>query len=360
MRIVVVGASGNVGTAVLRRLADTEGVTGVTGVARRVPGPDAGPPYDIADWHGVDVGAPYAVDALTDAFAGAGAVIHLAWQIQPSHDRAALRRTNVTGTRHVAEAAVRASVPALVVASSVGAYAPGPKDERVTEEWPATGVPGSSYSRDKADQEALLDEVELAYPELRLVRLRPALTFQRSAGAEIARYFVGPLAPLSLLRLGRLPVVPHDPALRAQAVHTDDVARAYVRAARSDVRGAFNLAAEPVLDGVRVARRYRGRPVRLPVPVLRIGAELTWHGRLQPTEPGWVRLAAKAPLMSTERAEREARLAASRHRAGRARRAARRDGARYGGAGSRPAPPPPHRTTGTRPRQPVLTGGHPR
>ena len=54
-----------------------------------------------------------------------------------------------------AQAAVRASVPALVVASSVGAYAPGPKDERVGEDWPVTGVPGSSYSRDKADVEAL-------------------------------------------------------------------------------------------------------------------------------------------------------------------------------------------------------------
>jgi nucleoside-diphosphate-sugar epimerase len=304
MRIVVVGASGNVGTAVLRRLADTGGVSALTGVARRPPGPGAGRPYDMVDWHRIDIGAPDAVDPLTDAFAGAGAVIHLAWQIQPSHDRAALRRTNVTGTRHVADAVVRAGVPALVVASSVGAYAPGPGDERVTEEWPATGVPGSSYSRDKADQEAVLDEVELANPDLRVVRLRPGLTFQRSAAAQITRYFIGPLAPLSLLRLGRLPVVPYDRALRVQAVHADDVARAYVRAAVSDVHGAFNIAAEPVLDGALLAKRYHGRPVPLPPPVLRLGAELTWRTRLQPTEPGWVRLATKLPLMSTERAER--------------------------------------------------------
>jgi nucleoside-diphosphate-sugar epimerase len=304
MRIVVVGATGNVGTALLRRLADEPDVTAVSGVARRIPGPDV---YTDVDWHDVDVGSDEAVERLTDAFAGAAAVVHLAWQIQPSHARRALRRTNVTGTAHVAEATVRASVPTLVVASSVGAYAPGPKndDERVGEEWPTTGVPGSSYSQDKADVEALLNEVELAHPQLRLVRLRPGLTFQRSAAAEIARYFVGPLAPLRLLRLKWLPMVPFDPRLRAQAVHADDVAEAYTRAVLGDVRGAFNIAAEPVLDGARVAARYAGRPVPVPSRALQAAANLSWHARLQPTEPGWVRLAERAPVMSTDRAEKE-------------------------------------------------------
>src|SRR6266545_540095 len=245
MRFVVVGASGNVGTALLRRLAREDQVDAVTGVARRVPGPDAGVPYDGVDWHAVDVGAPDAVSRLTDVFA------------------------------------------------------PGPKDEKVGEEWPVTGVPGSTYSRDKADVEALLDEVELAHPELRVVRVRPALTFQRSAAAEIARYFIGPLAPLQLLRLGRLPVVPYDPRLRVQAVHADDVAEAYTRAALGDLRGPVNIAADPVLDGARVAARYHGRAVRVPAAVLRLGAGLTWHARLQPTEPGLIRLAAQAPLLST-------------------------------------------------------------
>jgi len=290
---------------VLRRLASEPDVDSITGVARRVPPASAGPPYSDVRWRSIDVAAPAAVTDLAECFTGAAAVIHLAWQIQPSHDRARIRRANVHGTSNVAEATVRAGVPALVVASSVGAYAPGPKDRYVGEDWPVTGIPGSSYSRDKADVEALLNQVERRHPQLRLVRLRPGLTFQRAAASQIARYFAGPLAPLSLLRLGRLPVVPSGPRLRAQAVHAADVADAYVRAVLSDVAGAFNIAAEPVLDADSVTARFGGRAIPTPLALLHAGAALTWHARLQPTEPGWVKLAAASPLMSSRRAESE-------------------------------------------------------
>jgi UDP-glucose 4-epimerase len=304
MRVVIVGASGNVGTAVLRRLASEPDVD-VVGIARRPPPSGAGAPYDTVEWHAVDVGAGDAVERLVPAFTGAAAVVHLAWQIQPSHDRERLRRTNVEGSAHVASAVARARVPALVYASSVGAYAPGPKDRFVDEDWPATGVRGSGYSEDKAAVEALLNEVERVNPALRLVRLRPGLIFQRAAGAEIARYFAGPLLPLPLLRYGRLPLVPDNARLRLQALHADDVAEAYVRAVSADVRGAFNLASTPVLTPAVVASAFHGRTVPVPASFLRTAADLTWRLRLQPVDRGWVELALAAPLLSTRRAESE-------------------------------------------------------
>ncbi|SCG70801.1 NAD-dependent epimerase/dehydratase family protein [Micromonospora halophytica] len=304
MRIVIVGASGNVGTAVLRRLRRESGLE-LVGVARRLPGPDAGEPYDGVRWHSCDVGAPDAAGKLTAIFAGADVVVHLAWQIQPSHDQRTLYRTNVGGSRAVTAAVVAASVPALVYASSVGTYAPGPKDHPVSERWPATGVDGSSYSRDKAEVESMLDTLEAERPELRVVRLRPGLIFQRDAGTEISRYFLGPLAPVRLLRFGRIPVVPANRRLRMQAVHADDVADAYARAVLGDARGAFNVAADPVLTPELVARHFRGWTVPVAVPVLRAAAALTWRARLQPVDTGWVDLALNVPLMSSERAETE-------------------------------------------------------
>ncbi|GIF75591.1 NAD-dependent epimerase/dehydratase family protein [Asanoa siamensis] len=305
MKVVVVGASGNVGSAVLRRLAREPEVTEIVGVVRRVPEAAAGAPYSDVDWWCVDVAGPGATGALAEAAKGAAVLIHLAWQIQPSHDQKRLRRTNVQGAANAVMAAMRAGVPALVVASSVGAYAPGPKDYEVGESWPVTGVRWSTYSRDKAHVEAMLDEVERRYPALRVVRMRPGLTFQRPAASEISRLFVGPLAPLGLLRFGRLPVLPGGPRLRVQGVHADDVADAYVRAALSDVKGAFNLAAGPVLDGPTLAKRYHGRVVPVPVPLLRAAAGLTWHARLQPVEPGWIDLATRVPLLSSARAAAE-------------------------------------------------------
>src|SRR4051794_20902797 len=105
MRVVIVGATGNAGTALLRRLGAEPDVD-LVGVARRLP--PAAPPYDRVAWHSCDIGAPGARMRLGQLFARADAVVHLAWQIQPSHDRSVLYRTNVLGSRAVAAAAVDA------------------------------------------------------------------------------------------------------------------------------------------------------------------------------------------------------------------------------------------------------------
>src|SRR3569833_362381 len=192
MRIVITGASGNVGTALLRRLQREPGVE-LAGVARRPPPPQDA--YDI-EWHGGDLAEPNGrVEWLTEALRGADCVVHLAWQLQPTHDQGLLRRANVDGSRAVFDAAVQAGVAALVAASSVGVYAPGPKHRFVDESWPATGVHASSYSRHKVAMEAMLDDLEAAHPGVRVVRLRPGLIFQRDAGRELARYFAGPFVP---------------------------------------------------------------------------------------------------------------------------------------------------------------------
>ncbi len=297
MRVVVVGASGNVGSALVRRLRQEPDVE-IAGVARRLPPPDG------VEWHQHDIGA-VAVDDLAATFRGADAVVHLAWQIQPSHDQRALYRTNVLGSRTVIAAAVAAGVGTLVVASSLGVYAPGPKQAYVTEDWPATGVIGSSYSRHKVLVEGLLDQVAADHPALRVVRLRPGLIFQRASATEIGRYFAGPLLPARLLRFGRIPLIPSNPRLRVQAVHADDVAEAYLLALRGDARGAYNVAAEPVLDAAVGARLFHGVQVPVPGPLLQAAASLTWSLRLQPVDAGWVELGLSAPLMSTDRITEE-------------------------------------------------------
>jgi nucleoside-diphosphate-sugar epimerase len=297
MRVVITGATGNVGTSVLAALADEPTVEEIVALARR--------PATFADPRVRMVAADVARADLEPIFAGADAVVHLAWLIQPSRDERTLRETNVEGTRRVLDAAVRAGVPTVVHASSVGTYAPGPKDRAVDESWPSTGIPTLFYSRHKAEAERMLDRLEREQPQMRIVRLRPGLIFKRGAATGIRRLFVGPLLPSPLVRRGLIPVVPDLPRLRFQAVHSLDVGDAYRRALLSDARGAFNVAADPVIDSGVLAGLLGARRVPVRSGLLRAAADVSWRLRLQPSPPGWIDLALGVPIMDTTRAREE-------------------------------------------------------
>ena len=298
MRVVVVGASGNVGTSVLRSLAEEPRVESILGIARRAPKRS----FPKTEWRQADISrAP-----LRPFFQGADAVVHLAWLIQPGRDKQWLHEVNVEGSARVFRAAAAAGVPALVYASSIGAYAPGPKDRAVDESWPTTGIGSSFYARHKAEVERLLDRFEDEHPDTRVVRLRPGLIFKREAASGIRRLFAGPLLPSFLVRRGLIPVVPAHERLVFQAVHSYDIGEAYRLAlVNGEAHGAFNVAADPVLDPGELARALGARAVSVPRGLLRGGAALTYGLRLQPSEPGWVDMAFAVPVMDTSRARTE-------------------------------------------------------
>jgi nucleoside-diphosphate-sugar epimerase len=300
MRVVVVGATGNVGSAVVRALRTHPRIESIVGVARRLP-PDASggaaDPDGRVEWHAADI----ATDSL-DVVRGADVVVHLAWKIRPGHDELTLVQTNLLGTRRLIDAVLLHDVPSLVYASSVGAYSPGPKVP-VDESWPVDGIPTSTYSRHKATVESMLDSVEAMHPDLRVVRMRTSLVFQRGAASEVHRLFMGALAPWHLPQALRW--IPSDPRLTFQATHADDIADAYVRAITSSVSGAFNIAAEPVLNPQVIAGAVDGRTAPIPLSLLRAAAAATFAARLQPSEAGWLDMAMSTPLMDTTRARTE-------------------------------------------------------
>jgi nucleoside-diphosphate-sugar epimerase len=295
MRVVVVGASGNVGTSVLAALGEEPAVEEIVGVARRLPDLD----LPKVRWTQADIVS----DDLTPIFRAAAAVVHLAWAIQPGHDEATMERINVYGSRRVFDAVAEAGVEALVYASSVGAYSRGPKDHHVDESWPVSGIPSSYYSRHKAAVEKLLDVFEDETPGVRVVRLRPGLIFKAEAASEIRRLFLGPLLPNFAVRPSWIPVVPRVERLRFQAVHSRDVGQAYRQAIVRDVSGAFNIAAPPDIGPEELGSLLHARPIPIPARLLRGAADLSWRLRLQPAAPGWVDMALGVPLMDTSRAE---------------------------------------------------------
>ncbi len=297
MRVVVFGATGNVGTSLLDALDGESGIEEVVAVARREPA-RAWPRTRF-------VAADIATDALEPIVRGADAVVHLAWLIQPGRDESITSAVNVAGTERLLRAVAAENVPALIYASSVGTYSPGPKDRLVDESWPTEGIATSFYARHKAAVERQLDRLEREQPTLRVVRMRPGLIFKAQAATEIRRLFAGPFLPGFLLHPRLIPLVPDLPRLRFQAVHSADVGDAYRRAILSDARGAFNLAADPVIGPGELAEVLRARRLRLPVAPLRAAAASAYHLRLVPTEPGWLDMALAVPLMDSGRARRE-------------------------------------------------------
>src|SRR4051812_5348759 len=298
LRVVVTGATGNVGTSVVRALSADPAVEEIVGLARRMPSWTA----PKVRWESCDVAA----DDLAPRFAGADAVIHLAWLIQPSRDDAELERVNVRGSRRVFEAAAAAGVPRLVHASSIGVYSPRPKDTPVDESWPREGVKTLFYARHKAAAERVLDAVEAANPGMTVVRLRPGLIFKREAGPEIRRLFAGPFVPAALLKPGRLPLLPLPDRLVVQCVHGEDIGEAYRLAALAEhASGAYNIAADPILTPQELARVLNARRVRVPETPLRVLADLSFRAHLQPAPPGWVDMGLEIPVMDTTRAREQ-------------------------------------------------------
>jgi nucleoside-diphosphate-sugar epimerase len=268
----------------------------VVGVARRPSG------WSCAKTEFVE--ADIASAELGPLVRGADAVVHVAWLFQPTHRPDTTWNSNVLGSMRLFDAVAEEGVPALVHASSVGAYSPGPQDRAVDESWPTHGWPGAAYTREKSYLERYLDGFEARFPAVRVVRVRPGFIFKRESASQQRRLFGGPLIPQSLARPGLLPVLPDLPGLRAQIVHTDDVADAFRRCVLQPVSGAFNVAVDQVVDARWLAGLLHARPVRTPVRLVRTAVALAWRLHAVPASPGLFDAVLRLPLMDCSRARR--------------------------------------------------------
>ena len=300
MRVVITGASGNVGTALLRVLPAEHDVVGVV---RRPPAQQG--VYQRADWCSLDLTEHDAIADLRRVFEDADVVVHLAWGFQPTRDTRYLTRLGVGGTAAVLQAAHASSVGQLVHMSSVGTYAPGSYGKRVDESWPTTGIHSSPYSRDKSAAEALLDEYEqrLGRAAIPIARMRPGFILQRAAASGLMRYGLPEYVPMQLVAW--LPLLPLDRRLCIPLIHADDVADAISRVIDKRAAGPFNLAADPPVGRDDVATALGARPLHIPSGVLGALVDLSWRARLQHIDRGWLDLAFTVPLLDCSRARAE-------------------------------------------------------
>lgn len=298
-RIVITGASGNVGTALLRRLTADDSDYEIVGISRRRPPSDD--LYRYAHWHELDLADPGVELELLKVFRGAACVVHLAWGFQPTRNRRYLDAVGVNGSAAVLSAAHNAKVPHLLHMSSVGTYAAGRYGQKVDETFSTAGIPSSAYSRAKSAVEHMLDGYEGHNPGgVGIIRMRPGFILQRDAALGLRRYTLP--AYVDPRWVGWLPLLPLDRSLSVSIVHADDVADACVKAIERRALGPFNLAAEPPVGRDDIAKALRARPIHVPSPLLGLLVAASWRARLQPLDRGWLDMAFSLPLLDTDRA----------------------------------------------------------
>jgi nucleoside-diphosphate-sugar epimerase len=88
-------------------------------------------------------------------------------------------------------------------------------------------------------------------------------------------------------------------------LHTDDAAEAYRLAALQPVRGAFNIAADPVVDPRMLADCLEARTVPVPSWPVRAALSAGWHLHLVPASPHLFDAVLRLPIMDISRARTE-------------------------------------------------------
>lgn len=269
MKVVVTGGAGQLGTALLRRLARERAVREIVSLDVRPPVVASGKVSHVI----ADVRDP----GIEQHFRGADAVAHLAFIVTKVMDRRTFEDINVGGSRNVFERAHAAGVRRFAYASSVAAYGVVDRTDTVTEDTPRVRDPSFAYAACKHDVEAFLDRWEAAHPDTAVARMRPSVLL----GTRI-EHNLG-LA----LRLRTIPALPKPVPM----VWDEDVADAFALALKQGARGAFNLSCDAPLDGEGLARAGRLRLIPLPDSALRttlaLSDFLADHGA--GVDPAWVR-----------------------------------------------------------------------
>ena len=257
-RIAITGSSGLYGrsliVAIRHRLPDAR-ILGID--LRQADGdrPD--------DFHQGDIASPRGAEAVGRF--GPDTIVHLAYAVQPGRDAAALRATNVDGTRAILDVAAGVRPRRLLVASSGTVYGAWPDNPPACSETTAVRpLPGYYYSAHKGIVERMIREFADVHPGIAVSWTRPAIVVGRGVRNFLADYFLG--VPFLCLPDGR------DTPL--QFVHRDDLGRATLAILLASARGPFNVAPDDAMTHREMARAL-GVPA-VPIPyALMVGIGLS-------------------------------------------------------------------------------------
>ncbi|MCM2562276.1 SDR family oxidoreductase [Lutimaribacter sp. EGI FJ00015] len=242
--ILITGAGGMIGRALLRELGEQAVATDVQPRADRA--------IELLDVTSDD----------PDKVIGAHrprVVVHLAAVMGPGVPRDVAYRVDVEGTRKVLAACLAHGVQRLVVTSSGAAYgyhADNPVP--LTEKCPLRGNPEFPYADHKRQVEEMLAEARRDHPALEQVVLRVGTVLGAGTDNQITALFHKPR--LLAIRGSNSPFV---------FIWSRDLARILARSTGEGPPGIYNVAGDGALSVDDIARRLRKPVLRLPAGALR-------------------------------------------------------------------------------------------
>ncbi|MBM3948016.1 MAG: NAD-dependent epimerase/dehydratase family protein [SAR202 cluster bacterium] len=270
-RIAITGASGYVGSNLIRRLEREDWVKSILAIdIRSLPQASAANSKVTFVHH--DVLGP-----LNDLFKrhGTEAVVHLAFVLQPGHNEKAICRVNIEGTRGVLESAALAGVRQVVYLGSTTVYGAHPDNPPLlTEESPVRPVEGFQYGVDKARAETVIQEFSKRHPEIKVAILRGCPVLGPQVDNFISRAFSKPF----LVALKGF-----DPPM--QLLHEEDLSDLMTYCITRRISGLYNVAGDGVIRWSEMGRMLGRKLLHLPPAILYGVTGATWRLRLQSDSP---------------------------------------------------------------------------
>ena len=262
LTVAVTGAAGHVGAAVLRHLAELDGVRKSIGLVPRGPKPTGEWPPGV-----VRRSADLLDPSLAERLADVDVLVHADLDSSPDTDPTERTRHNVRGTETVLTAAAAAGVRRVILLSSAmvyGALADNPVP--IPDSAPLRAVPDGSLVADLLEIERLGRRGPRAHPGLHVTVLRPAIVTGPGMDTVFTRHFEAP----------RLLVV-KDTEPCWQFCHLEDLAGALAFAAlHENLEGAYNVASPGWLNQEQIEESSGLRRMELPAG-LALGAAERLH-----------------------------------------------------------------------------------
>ncbi len=262
--VAITGAAGYIGQRLLHHLVQEPNIDHIVALDIRPPAFE----HPKVTFVHHDVTHP-----MSELFVrhGVDMAVHLAFIVDPTHDRARERRINVGGTENFLAACHAAQVETLLVASSATVYGAWPDNPPlIPEDAPLRGKPGFPYVEDKLVQEELVARYTREHPDCRVLITRATVVTGPHMNNFMARYFSRPIA---FIVRGANPALP--------LVHEDDTAEATARILLQAPPGPYNINAPNPVPMQDIVRRMGARVLALPPGLLYPLATLGWTLRLR-------------------------------------------------------------------------------